>query len=65
MLMKLRDDGVVGLNDAVTDYMPVQVKDPYNTKRPITLRQLASHTSGLPREVRVSLMGPRKGGSGF
>jgi len=52
MLMNLRDDGLVSLDDPVVKYIPsFSVKNPYSTKRPITLRQLASHTSGLQREV--------------
>jgi CubicO group peptidase (beta-lactamase class C family) len=52
MMMQLRDKGVLNLDDPVTKYIPnFRVKVPYNTKRPITLRELASHTSGLQREV--------------
>jgi len=55
MLMYLRDEGVVDLDDPVIKYMPdFSVKNPYMTKRPITLRQLGSHTSGLQREVPCS-----------
>jgi len=40
------------LDDPVTKYVPnFKVKNPYTTKRPITLRELGSHTSGLQREV--------------
>lgn len=46
-----RDHGVLSLDDPVTKYIPgFNPMNPYNTTRPITLRQLASHTSGLPRE---------------
>lgn len=50
-LAHLRDAGVVGMDDPVAKYTPgFSVKTPYNTTRPITLRELASHTSGLERE---------------
>lgn len=50
--MQLRDAGIVELDDPLTDYLPeFSVLDPFNTNRPITLRQLGSHTSGLQREV--------------
>jgi len=52
MLMYLRDQGLVSLDDAVVKYLPkFSVKNPYKTNRPITLRQVASHTSGVQREV--------------
>ena len=42
---------MVDLDDAVDKYTTAfSVLNPYNTKHPITLRELASHTSGLPRE---------------
>ena len=51
LLYKLRDAGVVGLDDAVADHIPAfSVRTPYAGAHPITLGQLASHTSGLPRE---------------
>jgi len=52
MLYKLYDDGFVNsLDDSVTDYQTnFLVKNPYGSA-PITLRELASHRSGLPREA--------------
>jgi CubicO group peptidase (beta-lactamase class C family) len=51
LMFKLRDQGVVGIDDAVSKHVPAfSVKTPYAGARPITLGQLASHTSGLPRE---------------
>jgi CubicO group peptidase (beta-lactamase class C family) len=51
MMYLLRDSGVVSLDDALSQYMAdFRVLSPYRSRRPITLRQLASHTSGLPRE---------------
>ncbi|KAL6058890.1 Beta-lactamase-like protein 2 [Balamuthia mandrillaris] len=59
MLMKLRDEGIVSLDDPVTKYLPeFSVINPYHTNRPITLRQLASHTSGLARSIPCYHRGP-------
>jgi CubicO group peptidase (beta-lactamase class C family) len=51
-LMSLRDDGVLGLDDPLVRWIPEAGKLVYPTRdeRPITLRQLAQHTSGLPRD---------------
>jgi len=52
LLFKLRDLTAVNLDDPVVKFMPnFKVKNPYKTRRPITLRQLATHSSGLQREV--------------
>ena len=45
MLMKLRDVGKLQLNDPLSKYLPEINKV---THLPITLKQLASHRSGLP-----------------
>jgi CubicO group peptidase (beta-lactamase class C family) len=51
LLFILRDQGLVTLADPITAYMPTfSVRSIYSTAVP-TLRQLASHTSGLPRET--------------
>ncbi len=41
--------GEVGLNDPVAKFLPVGVKVPSRNGREITLVDLATHTSGLPR----------------
>jgi D-alanyl-D-alanine-carboxypeptidase/D-alanyl-D-alanine-endopeptidase len=46
-LMSLAEDGLVGLDAPVADHLSWMVDD----KAAITLRQLLSHTSGLPRGV--------------
>lgn len=46
LLAALAADGVVGYDDAVADHLPVV---PPQVGRPITLADLATHTSGLPR----------------
>jgi len=55
MLFMLRDAAsVASLDDAVSKYLnDFSIHIPYNTNKQITLRQLASHTSGLPREIPV------------
>eukprot|EP00759_Apiculatamorpha_spiralis_P051937 PhF_6_TR5551/c0_g1_i1/m.7923 len=52
LLFKLRDEGIVAsLDDPVTKYLPTfSVLSNRPTRRSITLRELASHTSGLQRE---------------
>eukprot|EP01113_Clastostelium_recurvatum_P034394 TRINITY_DN4662_c0_g1_i1.p1 TRINITY_DN4662_c0_g1~~TRINITY_DN4662_c0_g1_i1.p1 ORF type:complete len:510 (+),score=103.43 TRINITY_DN4662_c0_g1_i1:35-1564(+) len=52
MLYQLRDAGKVSLDDPVVKYLPnFSIKNPDPTNRPITLRELASHTAGMPRET--------------
>ncbi|KAF2069471.1 hypothetical protein CYY_009216 [Polysphondylium violaceum] len=52
MMYQLRDKGVISLDDPISKYYPeFSVRDLYNTKREISFRELASHQSGLPREV--------------
>ncbi|MCW8112422.1 D-alanyl-D-alanine-carboxypeptidase/endopeptidase AmpH [Yersinia intermedia] len=51
VMVKLADDGTVKLTDPLRKYAPKGARVPaYNAKQPITLLNLASHTSGLPRE---------------
>ena len=51
-IMQLVEKGEIDLDSPVTNYLPrFQPRNPYN--RPITLRQLMSHRSGLLRESRV------------
>lgn len=52
MLMRLRDAGKLSLDDTVEKYLPsIKVRSTSNNGRPVTLRQIASHTAGLQREV--------------
>ena len=50
-VLALRDDGVLQLDDPLQKWIPQAAQLVYPTKdaQPITLRQLANHTSGLPR----------------
>ncbi|MFI0488722.1 MAG: D-alanyl-D-alanine-carboxypeptidase/endopeptidase AmpH [Yersinia sp. (in: enterobacteria)] len=51
VMVKLADDGTVKLTDPLKKYAPKGARVPsYNANQPITLLNLASHTSGLPRE---------------
>ena len=53
LLFILRDQSIISLEDPVTKYLPKYSVQPagWETKDVTTLRQLASHTSGLPRET--------------
>jgi CubicO group peptidase (beta-lactamase class C family)/D-alanyl-D-alanine dipeptidase len=51
-IMQLVERGVLDLDEPVTEYIPeFQPKNPFN--KPLTLRQLMSHRSGLLREPPV------------
>lgn len=52
-VLALRDDGVVNLDDPLVRWIPEASALVYPTRdsRPITLRQLLTHTSGLVRDV--------------
>ena len=52
MLVKLLDQGVVKLNDPLSKYAPPGARVPTYQGAPITLVNLATHTSALPREQR-------------
>src|SRR2546427_5066492 len=50
--MQLRDAGKLRLDDPVSDRLPwFSIKQTYDGGPPITVRQLITHTSGLPREL--------------
>jgi CubicO group peptidase (beta-lactamase class C family) len=52
MFMQLMERGIVGLNDDIRKYIPeYKVKSDYKGTGPTTLLQLATHTSGLPRNT--------------
>lgn len=61
LLMILVDEKVVSLDDKVEQYLPeINQLRAYDTKNPITFKQLASHTSGL--EMYPGLASASKGG---
>ena len=49
LLADMVQRGEVALTDPVSKYLPVEVKMPERGGRQITLQDLATHTSGLPR----------------
>jgi len=46
-LMQSVERGLLNLDDSINKYLPFEVNNPYFPNRPITLRHLASHTSGI------------------
>ena len=48
-LMHAVQEGKLDLDTDVNEYLPFKVVNPNFPEEPITLRQLATHTSGLPR----------------
>jgi CubicO group peptidase (beta-lactamase class C family) len=49
LLADLAREGIVALNDPISRHLPRNVKTPREEEREITLEDLATHTSGLPR----------------
>lgn len=58
-ILSLRDEGALSLEDPLTRWLPEAAGLVYPTKdtRPITLRQLLTHASGLPSGGRFSIAG--------
>ena len=52
-MLQLQQEGILDINDPVEKYLP-EIKSlvDYGKYSPITLKQLATHTSGLERESR-------------
>lgn len=61
-ILALRDEGALRLDDPLVDYVPEASKLVYPThdSRPITLRQLLTHTSGLVRDVDFAKTGDER-----
>jgi CubicO group peptidase (beta-lactamase class C family) len=55
LLADLAERGIVGLEDPLASYLPSSVRVPTRGERPITLGDLASHASGLPRNPKGTL----------
>lgn len=50
-IMQLRDAGKLGLDDPVIDHLPwFNIKQRFPDAKPLTIRHLLTHTSGLPRD---------------
>lgn len=57
MMVRLAEEGILRLDDHVKDYVPeYEVSTPYPGTQPTTLRQLARHMSGLPRQRSYSFL---------
>lgn len=51
-IVQLRDEGKLRLDDPITHYLPwFKIKTKSPKARPITIENLITHTSGLPREA--------------
>jgi CubicO group peptidase (beta-lactamase class C family) len=51
-IMQLRDQGKLRLDDPVSQHLPwFRVQNPFSGSPEVTIRQLLTHTSGLPREA--------------
>lgn len=46
-LMKAQELGHLNLDDPINNYLPFKVINPYHPNTPITIRQLATHTSSI------------------
>lgn len=52
MLMQLRDQGKLQLDDPIVKHLPgFALKSRYDDMSPVTFRQIVSHAAGLPREA--------------
>jgi CubicO group peptidase (beta-lactamase class C family) len=47
VLLQLRDKGRLDLDTDINTLLPFRVENPHSGSRPITIRQLATHTSGI------------------
>jgi serine-type D-Ala-D-Ala carboxypeptidase/endopeptidase len=66
LLQDMVERGEMKLDDPVQKYLPAAVKLPTYQGKPITLLHLATHTSGLPREVNnLSPRSWRNPGAGY
>lgn len=46
-LMKLYEDGLIDLDDAINSYLPYSINNPIHTTTPISFRMLMTHTSSI------------------
>ena len=53
LILKLQEKGLLSLDDTIEDFFPNAPAD----KRPITLRQILSHQSGLPQGYETEVVG--------
>ena len=53
MIMQQVEEGKLGLDADINTYLPFRVRNPGHTEKPITLRQLLTHTSGIRDNWKV------------
>ncbi len=46
-LLKAQEQGKLDLDDAINDYLPFEINNPYSPSKKITIRNLATHTSSI------------------
>lgn len=56
-LLKAQEMGKLDLDDSINKYLPFEVKNPYFPEEPITIRQLATHTSSIKDPSRYEKNG--------
>ncbi len=56
-LLKAQEMGKLDLDDSINKYLPFEVKNPYFPEEPITMRQLATHTSSIKDPSRYEKNG--------
>ena len=61
-LMKLYEDGLIGLDDSIDNYLSFKFRNPYFPEKPITFRMLLNHTTGLADVTSTGLVVPSKVG---
>ncbi len=60
-IMQLRDEGKLRLDDPIEKFLPgFNIKNPFSDTREITVFQLITHTSGLPRNAGFPYWTDRK-----
>lgn len=56
-LLKAQEKGKLNLDDSINKYLPFEVKNPFFPEEPITIRQLATHTSSIKDPSRYERNG--------
>lgn len=61
-LMKLYEDGLIGLDESIDNYLSFKFRNPYFPEKPVTFRMLLNHTTGLADVTSTGLVVPSKVG---
>lgn len=56
-LLKAQEKGKLNLDDSINKYLPFEVKNPFFPEEPVTIRQLATHTSSIKDPSRYERNG--------